>query len=115
MTATEFLTAIAYNNCIQEEIREFAKKELAKFTTDTRSTITDTQRKHEELKQQILDEMIEGRQYTISAMQNSLKCCSDKSAQKISALMRQLVESGKVIRREKPNLFGGAVVVYILA
>jgi vacuolar-type H+-ATPase subunit E/Vma4 len=115
MTNKEFFTAIAYGNDISKEVRKFAKQELAKLTANQKPAMTQTQRENEKLKQQIIEEMIEDRQYTITTLQSSLECCEYVTIQKLLALMRQLVADGKVIRKEKPMLSGGAIAVFILA
>ena len=115
MTKTEFFTMLANNNSLSKETREFAKQKLAKFTVSTTSTMTDIQRENELLKQEILYEMVEGEQYTICSMVQSLECCKDITVQKTSALVRQLVLEGKVIRKDTNLLRSGMTVVFILA
>ena len=61
---------------------------------------TATQKANAELKDKILAEMESGKSYTISEMLKALPCCADLSNQKVSAVMKQLVESHLVVRTE---------------
>ncbi len=62
---------------------------------------TATQKANAELKDKILAEMESGKSYTISEMLKALPCCADLSNQKVSAVMKQLVENHMVLRTEE--------------
>lgn len=59
-----------------------------------------TQKANAELKVKILAEMEDGKAYTISDMLKALPCCADLSNQKVSAVIKQMVEDNSVIRSE---------------
>ena len=62
--------------------------------------MTKEQKANAELKDQIVSEMETGKKYTISDMIKELACCKELTNQKVSALVRQLVESGVLVRTE---------------
>lgn len=61
---------------------------------------TATQVANEGVKSEILDAMEDDRLYAISEMQKEITCCADLSNQKISALLRQMILDGKVVKVE---------------
>ena len=61
---------------------------------------TATQVANEGVKSDILDGMENDRLYSISEMQKEIPCCADLSNQKISALLRQMILDGKVVKVE---------------
>ena len=80
---------------INHELELLEKKNASKSTT-----LTKEQKANVELKDQIIEEMVEGKCYTISDMQKELPCCAELTNQKISAMVRQLMAEGKVKRTE---------------
>ena len=62
--------------------------------------MTAQQKANEEIKEAILEGMQENRLYTITEIQKEIAECNELSNQKVSALMRQLKEVGKVERTE---------------
>ncbi len=52
------------------------------------------------IKQSIVDGMENGKAYTITDIIKSVPACADLTNQRVSALMRQLVENGAVVRTE---------------
>lgn len=80
---------------LEGRIAQLDKKSSAKSDKPTA-----TQKANAELKDKILVEMEEGKAYTISDMLKSLECCADLSNQKVSAIMKQLVEGNLVVRTE---------------
>lgn len=80
---------------ITHELELLEKKNASKSTTMTKE-----QKANAELKDKIVEEMYEGVKYTISDMQKQLPCCAELTNQKISALVRQLVEDKVLVRTE---------------
>lgn len=62
---------------------------------------TAQQKVNDAIKESILDEMENGVEYTITDMIKQLPSCADFTNQRTSALVRQLVKDGFVIRTEK--------------
>jgi hypothetical protein len=88
------------------ELEKFINHELDLLTRKNASTsgkLNADQKKNEELKAQILDCMgaEPNRMFTITEMIKEFECCANYSLPKISALVRQLKESGQVIRLEE--------------
>ena len=61
---------------------------------------TAQQTANEGIKQAILDNMVVGKMYTITEIIKVVPECADLTNQRVSALMRQLKEDGKVTRIE---------------
>ena len=84
---------------------EFVEHELellAKKNASGSGKMTATQIANESIKAEILECMANepNRMFTISEMQKSFDCCAELSNQRISALVRQLVNDEKVVRIE---------------
>lgn len=95
MTNREFYTAII-NNTITDEIVEFAKGEIAKLDARNdkrRNTLSKEQLANEETKKAILA-YLDGKK---DALASEIAKALDLSTQKVSALCKQLVESGAII------------------
>ena len=75
---------------------------LAKKNASGEGKMTAAQLANEGIKAEILECMVDepNRMFTISEMQKEFPCCTDLSNQRISALIRQLKEDGKVERIE---------------
>lgn len=75
---------------------------LAKKNASGEGKMTAAQLVNEGIKTEILDCMAKepNRMFTISEMQKEFSCCAELSNQRISALIRQLKEDGKVERIE---------------
>ena len=91
------------------DLAEFCDKQielLAKKNTtkDGEKRMTATQKANEDIKADILDSMADNTAYTITQMIKEFPPISDLSNQKVSALMRQLVADGKVIRTEEKGV-----------
>ena len=84
-----------------KQIELLAKKNTTK---DGEKKLTATQKANEDIKADILDNMAEDTAYTITQMIKEFAPISDLSNQKVSALMRQLVADGKVIRTEEKGV-----------
>lgn len=108
MTKTEFFTEILKLFETNTDIGEFAKKELAQLQQ------TPNTDKWQDIKNSVLNEMQEGVWYTISDMQTKLRCCNEFTNQKISAIVRQMVNDKQIIRSEKKQILG-AISIYKLA
>lgn len=74
--------------------------ELLDKKSATEKKPTPTQVANDALKVAILDNMEEGRMYTVTDLIKSVPECADLTNQKVSALMRQLVEDKQVARVE---------------
>ena len=88
---------------INDEQREFINGRLAQLDKKANSKSygqTATQKANAELKAKILEEMEDGKQYTVTAMLKELECVAELTNQKVSALMKQLVEDNLVIKTE---------------
>ena len=79
---------------IDNEIALLAKKNSA----EKKPTIQ--QVANEGIKTAIVDGMESGTAYTITDIIKSVPACAELTNQRVSALMRQLVESGAVVRTE---------------
>ena len=81
---------------INHELELLEKKNASKSSKPTKN-----QESNELLKQSILAEMVEGERYTITEMIAKLPCCEGLTNQKVLALVRQLKDSGEVVRTEE--------------
>lgn len=102
-TQRELYTEILNGYALSKEQREFIEGRIAqldKKSTSSKGKETATQKANAELKDKILAEMAEGRGYTISEMLKEFECCADLSNQKVSAVMKQMVEANLVVRTE---------------
>lgn len=61
---------------------------------------TEKQTANEEIKSAILSHLADGNAYTVSALMKSVPACAELSNQRVAALVRQLVDDGKVTREE---------------
>jgi hypothetical protein len=61
---------------------------------------TATQVANEGLKQSIVEGMEANRVYTIGELVKEIPACAELSTSKMSALLRQLIDAGKVVRTE---------------
>lgn len=80
---------------INHELELLEKKNASKSSAETK-----TQKENANIKAQLLAEMETGKRYTISEMQKELSCCAELTNQKISALVRQLITEGAIVRVE---------------
>jgi predicted transcriptional regulator len=80
---------------IQHEMELLAKKNSAEKKPTAQQT------ENEGIKSAIVDGMESGKAYTITDIIKSVSACADLTNQRVSALMRQLVESGAVVRTEE--------------
>ena len=89
-----------------ENLVKFIEHELellAKKNASGEGKLTATQIANNGIKEEILECMANepNRLFTISEMQKLFPCCAEMSNQRVSALVRQLVNDGKVERLEE--------------
>ena len=80
---------------INHEIELLDKKNSAEKKPTAQQTANDG------IKVAILDYMDEGARYTITDLIKSVPECADLTNQRVSALIRQLIDEGKVVRTEE--------------
>ena len=103
MTKREYFTQIMENYNLTEDERNFIKHELELLAkkNSAEKKPTAVQVANESLKGAILNFMVEGQKYTITDLMKSVPELADLSNQRVSALVRQLKDSGSVIRTEE--------------
>ena len=79
---------------INHEIELLEKKNSAEKKPTAQQTANDA------IKVAILDNMVEGKKYTITDLIKSVPECADLTNQRVSALVRQLVDEKQVVRSE---------------
>ena len=96
------IEAVASNPILAEFV-EHELDLLAKKNTSSSGKMTATQKANEEIKEKILENMSlePTRLFSISEMLKVFPCCVELSNQKLSALIRQLVDDNKVERIEE--------------
>ena len=96
------IEAVASNPILAEFV-EHELDLLAKKNASSSGKMTATQKANEEIKEKILENMSlePNRLFSISEMLKVFPCCVDLSNQKLSALIRQLVDDNKVERIEE--------------
>lgn len=102
-TQKDFYNEILNGYALTDEQKEFIKGRIAqldKKSTSSSGKQTATQKANAELKDKILAEMESDKAYTISDMLKNLECCAELSNQKVSAVMKQLVDAHLVVRTE---------------
>lgn len=103
--------AIAKVDGEAKEKLEALKASIAKKNSAERKP-TATQTANEGFKVAILEGMVDGQKYTITDLMKSVEAIADLSNQRVSAIVRQMVESGEVVREEikRKAYFSKAVV-----
>ena len=102
MTKRDYFTAILskYNLTadeqafVQHELELLAKKNSAEKKPTAQQVANDG------IKTAILDGMEDNRLYTVTELQKSVDACAELSNQRVSALLRQMVLDGVVVRTE---------------
>ena len=84
----------AYVEFINHEIELLEKKNSGEKKPTAQQVANDSIRK------EILDNMVEGKQYTITDIIKEIPACADLTNQRVSALMRQLKDDHLVVRIE---------------
>ena len=114
MTNTKKITKRDYYNALLNIAEVKANPELVKFidhelellakkNASGENKMTASQKANEGIKSEILECMANepNRLFTISEMQKVFPCCAELSNQRVSALVRQLVNDEKVERLEE--------------
>lgn len=94
MTTREFLNSVLAAD-INDDLNAFAKAEIEKLDARNdkrRNTLSKEQKANEEVKEQILAYLLNAKNAVASEIANALGI----STQKVSALCRQMVESGSI-------------------
>jgi len=102
-TQKELFNEILNGYGLSAEHKAFLEGRIAQLDKKSASKSdkpTATQKANAELKDKILVEMAEGKAYTISEMLKALPSCAELSNQKVSAVMKQMVEANLVVRTE---------------
>lgn len=102
-TQKEMFNEILNGYGLSAEHKAFLEGRIAQLDKKSASKSdkpTATQKANAELKDKILAEMEADKAYTISEMLKALPSCVDLSNQKVSAVMKQMVEAGLVARSE---------------
>ena len=88
-----------------EMLMEFIEHEIdllnRKNTTDKKPTAQ--QMANDGIKGAIYDYMEPGKLYTITDLQKKVPACAELTNQRVSALVRQMIDAGKVDRIEEKN------------
>lgn len=104
MTKLTYVSAleVAINTVADVEVKEkleALKASIAKKNGAERKQ-TATQKANESFKEAILVGMESGKAYTITDLMKSVEAIAELSNQRVSAIVRQMVESGSVTRAE---------------
>jgi DNA-directed RNA polymerase sigma subunit (sigma70/sigma32) len=101
----DIIKVLEENGLLTEDRKAFLEKRIE--VTEKKNASKGGEKKlskeqiaNEEIKSNILNEMENGKSYTISDMLKSLNCCEMLSQNKVNALVKQLKDEGKVIRTE---------------
>lgn len=116
MTSREFFNAVIEGN-ITDEIKDFAKSQIEKLDSKNakrKSTDSKTQKENKAIKTSLLATMEKDKVYTASEVAG-MEIEGITSTQKASALLRQLVEEGKLVSEEVKIKGKGKVKGYRLA
>lgn len=92
------IPAVSANSALVDFINH--EIELLDKKNSSEKKPTAQQTANEGIKSAILDNMVVGKMYTITEIIKSIPECADLTNQRVSALMRQLREEGKVTRIE---------------
>ena len=102
MTKRDYFTAILEKYPLTADEKTFVEHELEllakKNASDRKPTAQQTA--NEGIKNAILDGMTSGRFYTVTEIQKEIPECAEMSNQKVSALVRQLKDSGAIVKTE---------------
>ena len=102
MTKRDYFTAILSKYNLTADEKAFVEHELEllakKNSAEKKPTAQQTA--NESVKQNILNGMEVNRLYTVTEIQKSIPECAELSNQRVSALLRQMVLDGAVVRTE---------------
>ena len=82
---------------------ELLNRKSAKASSGERKA-TATQLANEMLKAEILLGMEDGKAYSVGEVRKTIECCMGLSSQKVTPLMKQLAESGAVVKTEEKGV-----------
>lgn len=82
---------------------ELLNRKSAKASSGERKA-TATQLANEMLKAEILMDMEVGKAYSVGEIRKTIDCCVGLSSQKVTPLMKQLAESGAVVKTEEKGV-----------
>lgn len=101
MTYVKALENAINGNLTDETVEKLnaLKASIAKKNTAERKP-TATQKANEEFKVAIANGMEVGKAYTITDLMKSIDAIAELSNQRVSAIVRQMVESGTLVREE---------------
>ena len=102
MIKAQMFAQIKANYPLTEDEVKFIDHELELLTkkNSAEKKPTAQQTGHEGIKTAIVEGMERNRLYTVTEIIKSIPACADMTNQRVSALLRQLVEGGKVKRTE---------------
>jgi uncharacterized protein YqgV (UPF0045/DUF77 family) len=92
------IPAVAENDSLVAFINHEIELLDKKNSSDKKPTAQQTA--NEGIKNAILDNMVEGKMYTITEIIKTIPECADLTNQRVSALMRQLIEAKLIVRVE---------------
>lgn len=92
------IPAVAANSALVDFINHEIELLDKKNSSDKKPTAQQTA--NEGIKTAILDNMVAGKMYTITEIIKTVPECADLTNQRVSALMRQLIEAKLVVRIE---------------
>lgn len=102
MTYSKALAAVLNGEPLTDEIRE--KLEALKASVEKKNSTerkpTATQTANEGFKEAIVNGISEGEKYTITDLIKTVPEIAELSNQRVSAIVRQMVESGSLVREE---------------
>lgn len=103
MTKREMFEQIKANHPLTTEEVAFINHELELLAkkNSAEKKPTAVQVANEGIKGDIVAGMEQGKQYTITDLMKSIPACAELSNQRVSALVRQLVTDGVVVRTEE--------------
>lgn len=87
---------VAMADFINERAELHSKRNGSKSSKPTKAQV-----ENEGIKTSIVNEMVEGEKYSVTEMLSKLPCCEGLTNQKVSALVRQLVAEGELVRTEE--------------
>ena len=102
MTKRDYFNAILAKYPLTEDEKKFVQNELdllAKKNASKKPTAT--QVANEGIKTAILDNLDKGAKYTITDIMKLVPKCADLTNQKVSAIVKQMVEDGSMVRVEE--------------
>ena len=101
MTKRDYFNAILAKYPLTDDEQKFVQNELdllAKKNASKKPTAT--QVANEGIKTAILDNLDKGAKYTITDIMKLVPECTDLTNQKVSAIVRQMVDDGTIVRIE---------------